>query len=417
MFRLRKLSSALWPALICSSALHAQQQPVPRCTAGSLRWEAKAAKFKVVLDSSNTPGECRLSVLRGNKELFAAQAKTIDVHAVGLDLNRDNLPDLAFQTGPSGDCCWTLNLLSLEERPRRIAEISNRFPFVRRDPVGHGAPEFSTQDGAFFGFDGLTAEDLADLPSLVIQWDGAESVDVTSRYRLEYEQAASKAESQLTPERIDAFRGSDGKLEGLGPERQSLGTTKGQVLGIILSYLYTGVEGQAWSRLEQFWPASDVPRIRKLLNETLQTGLQSRLFHRPIAVNVNCPAPPDEPFYRVGNGVAAPRGVYMRDPEYSEQARAEKYQGTVVLWMVISSTGCVSKVQVDRALGLGLNEKAIEAVRSRKFEPARQRRRPKEPLDPSFMPSSLRPLVSLMPWSSVSGVRRFLWICILSGLS
>jgi periplasmic protein TonB len=75
--------------------------------------------------------------------------------------------------------------------------------------------------------------------------------------------------------------------------------------------------------------------------------------------------------YRVGGGVSAPKALYAPDPEYSEEARKAKYQGTVVLWMVVSADGRAQQIRVQRALGMGLDEKAIEAVRQWKFEPAR----------------------------------------------
>jgi TonB family protein len=74
--------------------------------------------------------------------------------------------------------------------------------------------------------------------------------------------------------------------------------------------------------------------------------------------------------FRVGNGVSAPRALDAPDPEYSEEARKAKYQGTVILWMVVDPNGSPREVRVTRRLGMGLDEKAIEAVRKWKFEPA-----------------------------------------------
>jgi TonB family protein len=74
--------------------------------------------------------------------------------------------------------------------------------------------------------------------------------------------------------------------------------------------------------------------------------------------------------FRVGGGVSAPRVVYQPDPEYSEEARKAKYQGTCVLWLVVGPDGRPRDIRVARSLGLGLDEKAIEAVKTWKFEPA-----------------------------------------------
>jgi len=74
--------------------------------------------------------------------------------------------------------------------------------------------------------------------------------------------------------------------------------------------------------------------------------------------------------FRVGGGVSAPRSVFAPDPEYSEEARKAKYQGTCVLWLIVGPDGHPRDIKVTRSLGLGLDEKAIEAVKQWKFEPA-----------------------------------------------
>ena len=84
----------------------------------------------------------------------------------------------------------------------------------------------------------------------------------------------------------------------------------------------------------------------------------------------------DADVYRVGGGVTAPRPIYHPDPEYSEEARREKFQGTCVLWLVVSPEGLPRHIKVARTLGLGLDEKAIEAVKQWTFEPARKDGKP-----------------------------------------
>jgi periplasmic protein TonB len=74
--------------------------------------------------------------------------------------------------------------------------------------------------------------------------------------------------------------------------------------------------------------------------------------------------------YKVGGGVQAPRAIYAPDPEYSEEARKAKYQGVVVLWLVVGPDGRPRDMRVQRGLGMGLDEKAVEAVKQWKFEPA-----------------------------------------------
>jgi periplasmic protein TonB len=73
--------------------------------------------------------------------------------------------------------------------------------------------------------------------------------------------------------------------------------------------------------------------------------------------------------YRVGGGVTSPQLLYKKEPEYSEEARKAKYQGTVLLYVEVDTSGRATNIKVQRSLGLGLDEKAIEAVKQWKFKP------------------------------------------------
>jgi TonB family protein len=74
--------------------------------------------------------------------------------------------------------------------------------------------------------------------------------------------------------------------------------------------------------------------------------------------------------FRVGAGVAPPRPIYHREPEFSEAARVAKFQGTVLLQLVVNKEGAPTNIRISRPLGYGLDEKAVEAVRSWTFSPA-----------------------------------------------
>ncbi len=77
-------------------------------------------------------------------------------------------------------------------------------------------------------------------------------------------------------------------------------------------------------------------------------------------------------YYRVGGGVSAPKALFAPDPEYSEEARKAKYQGTVILTCVVGKDGRPHEIRIARSLGMGLDEKAMEAVQGWKFEPGRK---------------------------------------------
>ena len=74
--------------------------------------------------------------------------------------------------------------------------------------------------------------------------------------------------------------------------------------------------------------------------------------------------------YTFEGSLSAPIPIYEPLPAYSEEARKEKYQGVVSLWIVVDDQGNVSDCRVVRPVGLGLDEKAKETVRTWRFRPA-----------------------------------------------
>ena len=72
----------------------------------------------------------------------------------------------------------------------------------------------------------------------------------------------------------------------------------------------------------------------------------------------------------VGGGVSAPVVVHSVDPEFTPEARGANFQGSVSIQLIVDSQGNPQNVRVLRHLGMGLDEKAIEAVRQYRFKPA-----------------------------------------------
>ena len=74
--------------------------------------------------------------------------------------------------------------------------------------------------------------------------------------------------------------------------------------------------------------------------------------------------------YHVGGGVAAPQLLFAPDPEFSDEARRAKFQGVCVVSLVVDAQGNPQRVQVVRHLGMGLDQKALAAVKQYRFKPA-----------------------------------------------
>jgi TonB family protein len=108
---------------------------------------------------------------------------------------------------------------------------------------------------------------------------------------------------------------------------------------------------------------------------SLKDNTNARLEYRP---GYYTRSSPDGAFSGIPNGAAGgsvdrsirpPVLIFKKEPEYTEAARKAKYQGAVVLQLEVSVTGEAANIQVIRALGLGLDEKAVEAVNQWRFRP------------------------------------------------
>jgi len=74
--------------------------------------------------------------------------------------------------------------------------------------------------------------------------------------------------------------------------------------------------------------------------------------------------------YQIGGGVSAPVAIFTPEAEFSDEARRAKYQGVCLISVIVDRQGNPQDPRVIRALGMGLDEKALEAVRKYKFKPA-----------------------------------------------
>jgi protein TonB len=80
--------------------------------------------------------------------------------------------------------------------------------------------------------------------------------------------------------------------------------------------------------------------------------------------------------YHAGGSVSAPSVVFQVEPEYSEEARKAKYSGIVILSVIVDAEGDARDIRVMKSLGMGLDEKATDAVRKWKFRAGRKDGKP-----------------------------------------
>src|SRR5262249_2652373 len=98
-------------------------------------------------------------------------------------------------------------------------------------------------------------------------------------------------------------------------------------------------------------------------------------IERAATTNHNT-ADADRQVFHVGSGISAPRATFVPEPEFSQVARYEKFQGVVVLSIIVGADGRVHDVRIMRPLGLGQEETALTAVQTWRFAPSMREGKP-----------------------------------------
>ena len=216
---------------------------------------------------------CRASVSApGEKRVVFARAWAMRIDQIsGNDINGDGTPEVVFDgfTGGQG-CCFVYTVVSLGKTPRLVREIHNQVPLHFRK-AGDGSFEIRTGEGSFDLF--LLPHSQSVIPELTLRLRGTTLTDVSSDYREEYDARISKAQSQLTPAALEKFRDASVHKELFADQMPTVKL----VLTIVLNYLYSGREPQAWQTLDEMWPPSDTDRVRALIQERRARGLLAHL--------------------------------------------------------------------------------------------------------------------------------------------
>ncbi|MGD1105789.1 MAG: energy transducer TonB [Terracidiphilus sp.] len=82
------------------------------------------------------------------------------------------------------------------------------------------------------------------------------------------------------------------------------------------------------------------------------------------------PTQANEPIYKVGGHISAPQVKHRVTAQYTDEAKRANYQGVCLIGLIVNAQGDPVNVHVVRPLGMGLDEKAIEAIKQYKFKPA-----------------------------------------------
>jgi hypothetical protein len=270
MFLMLPTANAQKPSLVCPAP---KGQPQVRQFSG----------YTVRLSSSSVRGNrCFASVTPpGNKATAAKKVATdwaISISALsGTDVNNDGKPELIVQEYSGGaHCCYTYLIIGLRDGLPLIREIRNQVPvtFKTRED---GGVELNTGEGVFDYF--LVPHANSVIPRIYMRLDGDRLVDVGSEHIADYDREIEKARGELTPEELDKLKKS---TYSQGMLFDQLPTVQ-KVLTIVLNYLYSGRQDQAWRGLDEMWPPADKERVENLILERRSRGLLSQASEKPKA--------------------------------------------------------------------------------------------------------------------------------------
>lgn len=110
---------------------------------------------------------------------------------------------------------------------------------------------------------------------------------------------------------------------------------------------------------------------------TLLMAPQLRTFglpQQPSTKSGKAPAQPESG--RAEGAISPPKLIYSPDPHYTVEARRAHVEGAVVLTLMVGTDGLPREIKLIRNLGYGLDEEAIKAVRTWRFEPAKKNGKP-----------------------------------------
>jgi len=110
--------------------------------------------------------------------------------------------------------------------------------------------------------------------------------------------------------------------------------------------------------------------VDSIKDATGKQGFLLRLRSQPVQILANLPESPQEAVVTLASGVTAPVPLVHPEAEYTEEARKARVQGICIISVIVDAQGMPQNPRVVQGLGMGLDQKAIEAVNKYRFRPA-----------------------------------------------
>ena len=212
---------------------------------------------------------CRATLTASNGKVTTVTADwalTVDKIS-GTDINGDGKPELVLD-GYSGGahCCYSYTIIGLGQTHQVLRTLHSQVPMTFEGQAD-GSTVIRTGDSVFDYF--VVPHSDAVIPQLILRMDGNKLLDVGAQFHKEYDAQIEQARAQLSSQDLEKFH--QARLGDRMFGDQTL--TVHRVLVIVLNYLYSGREAQAWQALTELWPPSDQARIKSLILERRNRGL------------------------------------------------------------------------------------------------------------------------------------------------
>jgi len=215
---------------------------------------------------------CRAILNSSKSHTTVAEDWALNVDKIsGSDVNGDGKADLVIDGYSGGDhCCFTYSIVALSEPPRVLRKIQSRSP-LSFNKQSDGSVIIHGADTSFDYF--IIPHFAAVIPQVFLRVEGDRLVNAGSQFQDQYDQQIAEARSQLTQADLDKFRQSSYHQKMFTDQIP----TVHRVLTMVLDYLYSGRETQAWQTIDDLWPVSDRSRIKDLILERRRRGVMSQL--------------------------------------------------------------------------------------------------------------------------------------------
>jgi hypothetical protein len=253
------------------------------CRNGAGQFERKFGNYIVRVGPAQAEQRMCRAVLASadGREIFSASDVAITLSPIsGASVTNDGGRSLVLEGFSGGaHCCWTYWIADVSNPARLVKEIRNQTG-IAFEHQPDGRVVMKTGDGAFDYFDDL-AHVISPVPVVYLQMDGRVLKDISPQFVQAYDKNIEEMRGLLPAAQVEAFRSGQQPDRSSGQKFDDWTDVRSHVLTIVLDYLYSGREQQAWNTLDEMWPAADRERITQLIVETRAKGVLSQTANAP----------------------------------------------------------------------------------------------------------------------------------------